>query len=356
MRRTALVTGGAGFVGINVADRLLREGRHVRVLDNLSRPGVERNLRWLEAEHGRLLEVELADVRDREGVARAMRGVSEVLHFAAQVAVTTSIDEPERDAAVNLQGTLNVLEEARLASSPPAVLFTSTNKVYGGLDGVRLVERGTRHVAADAALHAGVSEDHPLSFCTPYGCSKGAADQYVLDYGQTYGIPTVVMRMSCIYGQHQCGNEDQGWVAHFLMCAMEDLPITIYGDGKQVRDVLFVEDLVEAMLRALERIDRVGGRAFNIGGGRDNSVSLVEMMSMIAELIGREPKVEHGEWRQGDQLWYVSDTSRFESATGWHARTPPDKGLERMHAWLASRARDEEPELELEATPLLGRA
>jgi CDP-paratose 2-epimerase len=340
-----LVTGGAGFVGTNVADRLLRDGRRVRVLDDLSRPGVERNLRRLEREHGDMLDVDVADVRDADVVRSAMRGASDVFHFAAQVAVTTSIDEPVHDAGVNLQGTLNVLEAARLATRPPTLLFTSTNKVYGGLGDVRTATRGTRHEPRDDGLRRGIGEDRPLSFCTPYGCSKGAADQYVVDYGATYRLPTVVLRMSCIYGPNQCGNEDQGWVAHFLMRAMDDLPITIYGDGKQVRDVLFVDDLVDAMLLACARIGDVAGQAFNIGGGAANAVSLLQVLSMIGELIGYEPDVEFGPWRQGDQRWYVSDTSRFEAATGWRPRTSPPEGLRRLHAWLSDSAADRELEL-----------
>jgi CDP-paratose 2-epimerase len=346
-RAPALVTGGAGFVGTNVAARLLRAGRRVRILDDLSRPGVERNLRWLDREHGELLDVELADVCDAAPVGRAMRGVSDVFHFAAQVAVTTSIDEPMHDARVNLQGTLNVLESARLASRPPAIVFTSTNKVYGGMADVGVVERGTRYEPADPGLRCGIGERRPLSFCTPYGCSKGAADQYAVDYAATYGIPSVVLRMSCIYGPHQCGNEDQGWVAHFLMRAIDELPITIYGDGKQVRDVLFVEDLVDAMLLAGERVEDLGGRAFNIGGSARNAVSLLDVVSSIGELVGREPHVEFAPWRQGDQRWYVSDVSRFQAATGWRPRTSPREGLRRLHAWLRASADEPLPELEL---------
>ncbi len=335
MSGVALITGGAGFVGTNVADRLLRSGRRVRVLDDLSRRGVERNLRWLEREHGDRLEVEVADLRDERAVARAVRGAEEIFHFAAQVAVTTSLDEPMHDATVNLNGTLALLEAARRHAPGAPLLFTSTNKVYGGLEDVKLVEGDRRYEPRDRALRAhGVGEDRPLAFCTPYGCSKGAADQYVLDYAHSYRLPTAVFRMSCIYGPHQFGNEDQGWVAHFLIRAVDGEAITIYGDGKQVRDVLFVEDLVDALLLARDGIEDVAGQAFNIGGGPRNAVSLLEVLEIIGELRGEAPELAMGDWRPGDQRYYVSDTRRFGRATGWAPAVAPREGLERLHAWL----------------------
>ena len=331
----ALITGGAGFVGTNLADRILSDGGRVIVLDNLSRAGVQENLRWLTERHGTALDVEIADLRDRGVVARAVGAADHVFHLAAQVAVTTSLDEPMHDAAVNLQGTLNVLEAARARTTPPTLLFASTNKVYGRLGDIELVERATRHEPAEPALRGrGVGEDRPLQFCTPYGCSKGAADQYVLDYARSYGLATVVFRMSCIYGPHQFGNEDQGWVAHFLIRALEDRPISVFGDGKQVRDVLFVEDVVAAMQSAQENAQRLAGRAFNIGGGPRNCLSLLELLELIEELRGQPPAVDFGPWRQGDQRYYVSDTSHFTAATGWRPRVLPRDGVRRLHAWL----------------------
>ena len=335
MSGAALITGGAGFVGTNTADRLLRAGRRVRILDDLSRPGVEQNLRWLERTHGDRLEVELADLRDADRVDRAVRGVSEIFHFAAQVAVTTSLDEPLHDATVNLNGTLTLLEAARRHAPAAPFLFTSTNKVFGALPDVELVEGERRHEPADERLRAhGVGNDRPLAFCTPYGCSKGAADQYVLDYAHSFGLPTAVFRMSCIYGPHQFGNEDQGWVAHFLIRAVDGEPITIYGDGKQVRDVLFVEDLVDALLLARDRIGDVAGRAFNVGGGPANAVSLLEVLDVIGALRRELPAVTFAGWRPGDQRWYVSDTRRFAEATGWAPAVTPRQGLRRLYAWL----------------------
>jgi CDP-paratose 2-epimerase len=332
-----LITGGAGFVGTNVADRLLRDGRRVRILDDLSRDGVERNLRWLEARHGSRLEVELAGITNAEAVAHAAREVDAIFHFAAQVAVTTSLDEPRHDASVNLLGTLNVLEAARALAHPPALVFTSTNKVYGALEDVPLAERANRYEPADRAVRAhGVSEARPLAFCTPYGCSKGAADQYVVDWAHSYGVPTVVFRMSCIYGPHQFGTEDQGWVAHFVISAVDGEPITIYGDGKQVRDILFVEDLVDAMLLARDGASDLAGRAFNIGGGVESAVSLLEVVELIGELRGSPVELRTGPWRQGDQRYYVSDTRAFQAATGWRPQVSPARGIGALHEWLVA--------------------
>jgi CDP-paratose 2-epimerase len=236
---------------------------------------------------------------------------------------------------VNLLGTLNVLEAARARPRPAPLVFTSTNKVYGGLGDVALADVGRRYEPVDAALRLrGVSEARPLAFCTPYGCSKGAADQYVLDWHKSFGLPAAVFRMSCIYGPHQFGNEDQGWVAHFLISALAGDPITIYGDGKQVRDVLYVEDLVDALLAARAQMPAIAGRAFNIGGGPRNAVSLLEVAALIAQLTGDEPQPAFGPWRQGDQRWYVSDPRAFALATGWRPRTSPRKGITRLHRWL----------------------
>ncbi len=331
----ALITGGAGFVGTNLADRLLSQGERVTVLDNLSRLGVEQNLRWLEDRYGDAVAVEVADLSDGAAVRAALVGAQRVFHLAAQVAVTTSLVDPTMDFQVNLQGTLKLLEEIRRLDDPPPLLFTSTNKVYGSLPDIELVERTRLYEPADEKIAAsGIDELRPLSFCSPYGCSKGGADQYVLDYCTSFGLPTVVFRMSCIYGPHQFGTEDQGWVAHFLIQALERQPLTIYGDGKQVRDVLFVDDLVDAMLLAHERIDEVRGRAFNIGGGPRNTLSLLGLIDHIAQSTGEQPEVAFEGWRVGDQRYYVSDTSRFEAATGWRPRVPVHLGIERLLNWL----------------------
>lgn len=331
-----LITGGAGFIGSNLADHLLRDGRALRILDNLKRPGTEQNLRWLQRRHPGGIDFRLADVRDTAAVRRAVEGVGEVYHFAAQVAVTTSLRDPAGDFEVNARGCLNLLEALRRCPSPPPLLFTSTNKVYGGLRDLPLREHATRYEPADPALaRRGIGEERPLEFCSPYGCSKGAADQYVLDYARTFGLPAVVLRMSCIYGPRQFGTEDQGWVAHFLIKALRGEPITIYGDGRQVRDILFAADLVEALLAARARANELTGRAFNIGGGPDNSVSLLELLERLGTLLGRPPAVHFTDWRAADQRYWVCDTTRFGAATGWRAQVGVDEGLTRLYRWLA---------------------
>ena len=333
-----LVTGGAGFIGSNLADRLASRGRRVRIYDNLARAGVEENLDWLRSRHGGLIEPWIGDVRDQAKLASAAHGVASVFHFAAQVAVTTSIAKPDEDFEINIRGTLNLLEALRAQSAPPPLVFTSTNKVYGALSNVAFAPRAARHVPADLELaETGVSESQALDLYSPYGCSKGAADQYVLDYARIYGLRTVVFRMSCIYGTRQFGTEDQGWVAHFLISALADRPITIYGDGRQVRDVLYVDDLIDAFELAESGMARLSGRAFNIGGGPQNAVSLREMLDMIGRLVGRRPRVEHGPTRPGDQPWYVSDIRSFAEASVWRPAIAPREGLARLHRWLEPR-------------------
>jgi CDP-paratose 2-epimerase len=337
-RQLTLISGGAGFIGSNLAHRLLGAGRRVRVFDNLSRPGVEQNLRWLREQHGELMEVAVADVRDAGAVSRAMAGVDQVFHFAAQVAVTTSLEQPQEDFSINAQGTLNVLEAARARAHPPAVVMTSTNKVYGGLEDVALEVQGRRYRPADPALRAhGISEARPLDFHSPYGCSKGTADQYVLDYARSYGLTTTVFRMSCIYGPRQFGTEDQGWVAHFILRALRGEPITLYGDGMQVRDILFVDDLVDAFLLAEQHGPRLSGRAFNMGGGPANAISLLDLLGRIEELHGTRPGTAFDGWRTGDQRYYVSDTGAFQRETGWQARVGAADGVARLYDWLIAR-------------------
>jgi CDP-paratose 2-epimerase len=333
--RRVLITGGSGFIGTNLAHRLLSEGRPVLLYDSLARPGVEQNLRWLHDTHGKLVEIMIADVRDAPAVRHAVEQASQVFHFAAQVAVTTSLTDPVEDFEINARGTLNILEAIREQEAPPPLVFTSTNKVYGALEDVGLRRRNLRYEPTDPSLRqTGISENRPLDFHSPYGCSKGTADQYVLDYARSYGLPAIVFRMSCIYGQHQFGTEDQGWVAHFLIRALEGKPITLYGDGRQVRDILFVEDLVDAFLLAQERMSVEAGQAFNLGGGPANTVSLLELLDLIGELLGHRPDVRFDAWRTGDQRYYVSDTGKFQRATGWKPETSVHEGLEQLLRWL----------------------
>jgi len=342
--RPTLITGGAGFVGANLAHRLLSQQRPVLILDNLSRPGVERNLAWLREQHVTGLDVTIADVRDRNAVARAVERVRQVFHFAAQVAVTTSLVDPREDFEINALGTLNVLEAISAQPEPPPIVITSTNKVYGGLEDVGLRLQGQHYAPESAATFAhGISETRPLDFHSPYGCSKGTADQYVHDYARSYGLKSIVFRMSCIYGQRQFGTEDQGWVAHFLLRAIDKKPITLFGDGKQVRDILYVDDLVDAFLLAERHMDRLSGQAFNIGGGPGNVISLLDLLERIERLDGKRPAVSFEGWRTGDQRWYVSDPRRFQQATGWSPRVTAEQGIERLYNWLRELRAGEQP-------------
>ncbi len=335
--RPVLITGGAGFVATNVAHRLLSEGRDVIVYDNLSRAGVEQNLEWLRRTHGNRVKVQLGDVRDADALARVVRKAGHIYHFAAQVAVTTSLTDPFLDFDINARGTLNLLEAVRGCDHPPSVLFTSTNKVYGDLEDVGLRKAGTRYEPSSAALRRdGIGESRALEFHSPYGCSKGVAEQYVLDYARTFGLRTAVFRMSCIYGPHQCGTEDQGWVAHFVIAALRREPLTLYGDGLQVRDILFVEDLVEAMLLAQGDSRVLAGEAFNIGGGPPNTTSLVELLDLIGELTGERPLARVEPWRTADQRYYVSDTRKFARLTGWRPRVTVRAGVSRLLDWLVA--------------------
>jgi CDP-paratose 2-epimerase len=329
--RSVLILGGAGFIGSNVASSILRHSSDkVHIFDNLSRSGVRNNLSWLQelAGNSGRLQITVGDIRDAAHVERAVRHATEIYHFAAQVAVTTSIQDPRHDFDVNLAGTFNVLEAARRSENRPFLLFTSTNKVYGDFGGSTLVEEGTRYSCNEPR---GTSEDQPLDFHSPYGCSKGAADQYVRDYARIYGLHTVVFRMSCIAGARQFGNEDQGWVAHFLYSALRGAPITIYGNGKQVRDILCVDDLVRAFDAARQLPAAPDGRIYNLGGGLSNAVSLLELIGLVEEVTGRKLEIQHDQPRPGDQMYYVTDYSRFQSDTGWAPKIAPVETLRHIH-------------------------
>jgi CDP-paratose 2-epimerase len=331
-----LVTGGAGFVGCHLVHDLLGDNRKVTVLDSLSRRGSERNLEWLQRQHpdGDLRFVK-GDVRDPQAVKSAAEDVDAIYHLAGQVAVTSSVQDPRLDFEINALGTLNVLEAARQSPCQPVVMFTSTNKVYGGMEDVALVEKDTSYEYRD--LPDGIPESRPLDFHSPYGCSKGAADQYVRDYARIYGLRTVVFRMSCIYGPRQFGNEDQGWLAHFIISAGTGAPITIYGDGKQVRDVLFVEDLVRALRGAVDKISVTAGKVYNIGGGPANTLSVwQEFGRLLAELSGEAVTVSYRDWRPGDQPCYVSDIRNVGRDLGWKPEVDKRAGIRRLWEWVSS--------------------
>jgi CDP-paratose 2-epimerase len=331
MNRNALITGGAGFIGGNLARHLLAESARVTLLDNFSRTGVEHNVEMLRRIGGDLTVIE-GDVRDRDRLASLVRSADEVYHLAAQVAVTTSVVDPRQDFENNLVGTFNLLEAIRMAAHHPFVLFTSTNKVYGDLAYLPLNESASRYSFCD---REGVNEEQPLDFHSPYGCSKGASDQYVRDYARIYGIPAVVFRMSCIAGPQQFGNEDQGWLAHFLYSVLAERPITIFGDGRQVRDILNVGDLVEAMSLARTHLKRTAGEIYNIGGGAKNAASLLEVLNLLAALTGKKPQISFESPRVGDQKIFITDHRKFTHTTGWSPRHSLHDTVAHMMAWWA---------------------
>lgn len=333
--RATLIFGGAGFIGTNLADRVARSGGQVLVVDNLSRPGVEANARWLIDQHGAAVDVVPGDIRNHRLVHDLIGEADRVFHLAAQTAVTTSLELPVDDFEVNAAGTLNVLEGLRRCAAPPPFVATSTNKVYGKLAGIEIALGERRYQPFDQDLRAhGVDETQTLDFRSPYGCSKGAADQYVLDYARVFDLPAAVFRMSCIYGPHQCGTEDQGWVAHFVKAALAEEEITIFGDGHQVRDVLYVSDLVDALLLASEHIAGLKGLPFNVGGGPGQAVTLLEVVQLVERLTGRRMRLRHDRWRIEDQRWYVSDIRGFERLTGWRPTIGPEAGIGRLAAWV----------------------
>jgi CDP-paratose 2-epimerase len=315
--RRLLITGGAGFLGVNAADHMVEHGWHVTVLDNLSRAGTERNLEWLTSRHRESVAFIKEDVRNAHALAGHVREVEAVLHLAAQVAVTTSLVDPATDFGVNAAGTVNVLEAVRKHNPRAAVVYASTNKVYGKL----------------ARSNSACKETQPLDFHSPYGCSKGAADQYVRDYARCFGMNTVVLRQSCIYGAHQYGTEDQGWVAHFVHSIVHDRGLTIYGDGMQVRDLLDVRDLSRLYELVIDRIGETRGEVYNVGGGPENQRNLLEVIARIGELTGREPRYTFADWREGDQEFYVSDVSKSKERLGWEPGIDFDRGLRDLVAW-----------------------
>ncbi len=331
----ALITGGAGFIGSNLTYRLVREGHEVVVYDNLSRLGADQNAAWLRAELGNAWSLRLADVRDFETLRAAAQDVDVIYHLASQVAVTTSVQDPRHDFEVNALGTFNVLEAARLSGREPIVLYASTNKVYGGMEDVVVVEDETGYAYRDYPY--GMAETYPLDFHSPYGCSKGAGDQYVRDYARIYGLQTVVFRQSSIYGPHQFGIEDQAWVAWFIIAAVTGKPLTIYGDGKQVRDVLWVDDLLDAYLAAVDRIDVAAGQVYNVGGGPERTLSIwSETGPLVQNLLGRKIEVAYGDWRPGDQRIFVADIRKAERELGWKPAVAPEEGVRRLYEWVVA--------------------
>jgi CDP-paratose 2-epimerase len=330
-----ILTGGAGFIGCNAAARYLAAGHQVVVVDNLSRARTDKNLAWLREQGS--FEFHHQDIRDfaaLSAIFAAHRDADVVLHLAAQVAVTTSVVDPRDDFSINALGSFNVLEAVRANCPRALVLYASTNKVYGGLEHLKVAEVRGRYSLT--AREHGVSETEPLDFHSPYGCSKGAADQYVIDYARIYGLRTVSLRQSCIYGYRQFGVEDQGWVAWFTIAALLDRPITIYGDGKQVRDVLFVDDLCDAYDACISRPERAVGQAFNIGGGPSNQLSLLELLADLERRAGRKLAPRFAATRPGDQPVFVADIRKAQTELGWTPKTRAADGVGKLIDWVGS--------------------
>ena len=329
-----VITGGAGFIGSNLAHRCLSRGDRVTILDNFSRPGSEANVAWLEEQHGKgSFRLVRASVLNRRAVASAVEGAELVVHLAGQVAVTSSLADPLGDFRDNAFGTLALLEAARRSGRDPIFIYASTNKVYGNLEGLPIHEEETRYTLPSRPF--GIDERQPLDLASPYACSKGCGDQYTLDWARSYGMRTVVLRQSCVYGPRQFGVEDQGWLAWFMIASLTHRPITIYGTGKQVRDVLYVDDLLDAYDAVVKNIQLAQGKAFNVGGGPANTLSVwVEFEPMLAALLGRRPSPRHGPPRRGDQRYYVSDIRRAAELLDWRPAVPPAHGMERLFRWL----------------------
>lgn len=331
-----LITGGAGFIGSNVASALLSDGIPVTIYDNLSRPGSQHNLTWLKNTHGaQNVVLRRGDIRDAQQTREALADADVIIHLAGQVAVTTSVQHPRDDFDINALGTFNVLEAARLSGRNPIVIYSSTNKVYGGMEDLVVVEEATRWSYRD--VPRGIDEQRPLDFHSPYGCSKGAGDQYVHDYHRIYGLRTVVFRQSAIYGPRQFGVEDQGWAAHFIIATQLGRPLAIYGDGKQVRDLLYIDDLVRAYRQAIARIDTVAGHIFNIGGGPEHTISIWhEFQPLLNQLHGRAvPSPRFADWRPGDQRVCILNIDKAQRLLDWQPQVSVTDGVARLWQWVA---------------------
>lgn len=332
MSQHIFITGGAGFIGINAAQKFLDRGYEVTLYDNFMRRGTRDNVAWLQKVHPKNLHVINGSLTDFDKLSTEILSADAVLHLAAQVAVTTSVANPRLDFDINCLGSFNVLEACRLSPKKPLAMYTSTNKVYGGLEHVKVVEQGSRYAYADRP--DGIGEHEPLDFHSPYGCSKGSADQYFRDYSRIYNLPTVVFRQSCIYGLRQFGNEDQGWVAHFIISAQLGRPLTIYGDGKQVRDLLFVDDLCDLYVKCVENPKPVAGKIYNVGGGPTNTLSLLELVALLEKELGRKLNPTFGDWRPGDQRIYISGVKAAGRDIGWQPTTSPAVGVRKLLEWV----------------------
>lgn len=336
MNSKALITGCAGFIGCHLTSYFLNEGASIIGIDNLSRPGAHANLEWLQSISKGGLTFYNNDICDFDGIKTVFKRhspVDLVIHEAAQVAVTTSVLDPQTDFEINARGTFNLLEATRLYSPNAFFEYASTNKVYGKMEALSVTERNSRYEYED--LKEGASEEINLDFYSPYGCSKGAADQYVRDYSRIYNLRTAVLRQSCIYGTRQFGIEDQGWIAWFVIASILKKPITIYGDGKQIRDILWIDDLIDAYVQLYKNADAAVGNVFNVGGGRSNTLSILELVDFLKneKILIQEPA--YADWRPGDQKVYVSDIRKIEDAIQWRPSTSPREGIGRLIAWAS---------------------
>lgn len=328
-----LITGGAGFIGSNLAAYYLKKGESVTVLDNFSRKNVLENIKWLKSLKSHKFKLITQDVRNLDGMISAVKGQDVIFHEAGQTAVTTSLIHPRYDFEENALGTFNVLEAIREHNPSTILFYASTNKVYGSLPDLKLRTTKLRYKPLS---DKGISVTQPLDFHSPYGCSKGTADQYVRDYSRSYGLKTIVFRQSCIYGEHQFGVEDQGWVAHFASQVIQDLPITIYGNGKQVRDLLHIDDLVKAYDQALQKYKKTTGQVFNIGGGNQNTASVLEIISQLESIKGSPIETFFKKTRVGDQMYFVSDNTKAETYFNWTPTIDVQIGIKRLYSWLSS--------------------
>ncbi len=329
-----LITGGAGFIGTNTALYFGKTKKNtLTIVDNLSRVGTERNLAYLKKNISSPLSFIKCNVQEIKFYLPAIKKADVIIHLAGQTAVTTSLNDPKKDFISNVEGGFLLLEAVRLHNASTIVLYSSTNKVYGDLTSHRLIKDEEKKIYVNISFPHGATEQELLEFISPYGCSKGTIDQYMQDYARSFGLRTVVFRQSCIYGPHQLGVEDQGWIAHFSKQFLKNLPITLFGDGYQVRDLLYVEDLVKAYDNAMKKIDVVSGMVFNIGGGIENSFSLLQVLSLLGKKIGKSPKINFKKERLGDQKYFVSDNSRAKKILNWKPTTLFENGVDTLISW-----------------------
>ena len=328
-----LITGGCGFIGSNIASFYMQKGDKILIIDDLSRKGSELNLKWLQSLGSiDFIKQDITNFKILKKAVEKNKDIDVILHMAAQVAVTDSVDNPRRDFEINALGTFNLLEAVRSAAISPVIIYGSTNKVYGEMEDLEVIEKNGKYVWKD--IKNGIGESRPLDFHSPYGCSKGSAEQYVHDYSRIYGLKTVVMRQSCIYGPRQFGVEDQGWVAHFIISAILGKKITIYGDGRQARDILYVDDLIDVFHLAYQNIDKIKGGIFNIGGGIENVISLLELVDILKKELNKNISLDYDSWRPGDQKVYVSDISKSKGILGWQPKINRYTGIQKLISWV----------------------